>query len=74
MILYLICLNNNIRGGDAIMKNRKSAIFFCVFQNLTREPFFFFCTSLKVLRCDIFLKIKGLELELLIELLYGPCT
>lgn len=60
MILYLICLNNNIRGGDAIMKNRKSAIFFC--------------TSLKVLRCDIFLKIKGLELELLIELLYGPCT
>lgn len=74
MILYLLCLNNNRRGGDAIMKNRKSAIFFGVFLNLTREPFFFFCTSLKVLRCDIFLKIKGLELELLIELLYGPCT
>ena len=73
MILYLICLNNNIRGGDAIMKNHKSAIFFLCIPKSHQEAFFF-CTSLKVLRCDIFLKIKGLELELLIELLYGPCT
>ena len=73
MILYLICLNNNIRGGDAIMKNRKSAIFF-VYSKISSGSLFFFFTSLKVLMCDIFLNINGLELELLIELLYGPCT
>lgn len=57
MILYLICLNNNIRGGDAIMKNRKSAIFFCVFQNLTREPFFFALLS-KFLGVTFFLRSR----------------
>ena len=72
MILYLICLNNNIRGGDAIMKNRKSAIFF-VYSKISPGSLFFLHFS-QVLRCDIFLKIKGLELESLIELLYGPCT
>lgn len=41
MILYLICLNNNIRGGDAIMKNRKSAIFF-VYSKISPGSLFFF--------------------------------